>query len=311
MGPTSDDVPAPTSTTARVDVNGDSDALKPSASANTGRKSGDTSEKPPDTPTEDDDQEAGDEEFRTQFYANLDKRLEESRASSENFRPLFKTKAEAMDIIQLIEDWDMFTSDGKKRKRPAHSRHQYRLREKFELTIGRGTNCLRHRQTGCRVAIYEDLFDVIRDAHVGMGHARTARNILLELKNSWFGITAADVQLVIDLCPICISNTSRIKSSQTPLKMIFSPTIGHRAQVDLIDMTSNETEDGFKWIVRYRDHHSGKCDVGATKGKTAVEIAPVVIRIMASTLIPNILQSDNGGEFLGETLAMVNRYEHV
>eukprot|EP00804_Cyclotella_cryptica_P026201 CCRYP_009787-RA/>CCRYP_009787-RA protein AED:0.05 eAED:0.02 QI:0/-1/0/1/-1/0/1/0/72 len=72
-------------------------------------------------------------------------------------------------------------------------------------------------------------------------------------------------------------------------------------------MTSNETEDGFKWIVRYRDHHSGKCDVGATKGKTAAEIAPVVIRIMASTLIPNILQSDNGREFLGETLEMVNR----
>jgi hypothetical protein len=140
-----------------------------------------------------------------------------------------------------------------------------------------------------------------------MGHARTARNILLELKNSWFGITAADVQLVIDLCPTCIGNTSRIKVSQTPLKMLFSPTIGHRAQVDLIDMTSNETEDGFKWIVHYRDHHSGKCDICATKGKTAAEIAPVVIRIMASTLIPNILQSDNGGEFLGETLAMINR----
>eukprot|EP00804_Cyclotella_cryptica_P013319 CCRYP_019812-RA/>CCRYP_019812-RA protein AED:0.05 eAED:0.05 QI:0/-1/0/1/-1/1/1/0/72 len=72
-------------------------------------------------------------------------------------------------------------------------------------------------------------------------------------------------------------------------------------------MTSNETEEGFKWILRYRSHHSGKCDVGAMKGKTAAERAPVVIRIMASTLIPNILQSDNGGEFLGETLEMVNR----
>eukprot|EP00804_Cyclotella_cryptica_P006319 CCRYP_010160-RA/>CCRYP_010160-RA protein AED:0.43 eAED:0.43 QI:0/0/0/0.5/1/1/2/0/569 len=261
----------------------------------------------PRIPTEEECQEASDDEFRTQFYSNLEKRLVESRENSQNFRPLFKTKAEALETIRLIEDWNAFTSDGKKRKRCAHTRHQYRLREKFELAIGSGTNCLRHRQTGCRVAIYEDLFDVIRDAHVGMGHARTARNILLELKNSWFGITAADVQLVIDLCPTCIGNTSRIKTSQTPLKMLFSPTIGHRAQVDLVDMTSNETEDGFKWIVRYRDHHSGKCDVGATKGKTAAEVAPVVIRIMASTLIPNILQSDNGGEFLGETVAMVNR----
>ena len=58
--------------------------------------------------------------------------------------------------------------------------------------------------------------------------------------------------------------------------------------------------------MRYRDHHSGKCDVGATKGKTSQEVAPVVIRIMASTLVPNILQSDNGGEFLGDTLKAVN-----
>ena len=47
--------------------------------------------------------------------------------------------------------------------------------------------------------------------------------------------------------------------------------------------------------------------MGATKSKTAQEIAPVVIRIMASTLVPNILQSDNGGVFLGETLKAVNR----
>ena len=71
-------------------------------------------------------------------------------------------------------------------------------------------------------------------------------------------------------------------------------------------MSSCETEEGYKWIVHYRDHHSGKCDVGATKTKTAAEIAPVVIRIMSSTLVPNILQSDNGGEFLGETLKAVN-----
>eukprot|EP00804_Cyclotella_cryptica_P010559 CCRYP_018798-RA/>CCRYP_018798-RA protein AED:0.45 eAED:0.45 QI:0/-1/0/1/-1/0/1/0/94 len=42
--------------------------------------------------------------------------------------------------------------------------------------------------------------------------------------------------------------------------------------------------------------------------KAAAEVAPVIIRIMASTLVPSILQSDNGGEFLGETVRVVNRY---
>jgi hypothetical protein len=83
--------------------------------------------------------------------------------------------------------------------------------------------------------------------------------------------------------------------------------IGHCAQVDLIDMSSCETDEGYKWIVQYRDHHSGKCDVGATKEKTAVEVAPVIIRIMASTLVPSILQSNNGGGFLGKTVKAVNR----
>eukprot|EP00804_Cyclotella_cryptica_P007981 CCRYP_016015-RA/>CCRYP_016015-RA protein AED:0.24 eAED:0.20 QI:0/-1/0/1/-1/0/1/0/44 len=43
------------------------------------------------------------------------------------------------------------------------------------------------------------------------------------------------------------------------------------------------------------------------KTKTAAENVPVVIRIMASTIVPSILQSDNGGEFLGETLQAVNK----
>jgi hypothetical protein len=45
----------------------------------------------------------------------------------------------------------------------------------------------------------------------------------------------------------------------------------------------------------------------ATRDKTLAEIALVVIRIMASTLVLNILQSDNGGDFLGKTLKTVNR----
>ncbi len=117
-GPTSDEVPAPASTIARVDGNSDSDALKPAASTNSLTQSGDMQpntdttirdlpiddhESPgiqiPSIQTEEECQEASEEEFRTQFYANLEKRLAESRANSENFCPLFKTKAEALEII--------------------------------------------------------------------------------------------------------------------------------------------------------------------------------------------------------------------
>jgi hypothetical protein len=103
------------------------------------------------------------------------------------------------------------------------------------------------------------------------------------------------VQVLLNLCPVCQSNPKKIVAKQVTLKMT---TIGHRAQVD--------TKGGYKWILRYIDHHSETSDVGASKDKTAAHIAPIIIRIMALTLIPCILQSYNGGEFLGETVA-VNR----
>jgi hypothetical protein len=62
--------------------------------------------------------------------------------------------------------------------------------------------------------------------------------------------------MVVDLCPTYVGNTSRFHMSQTPLKMLFSPTIGHRAQVYLVDISSCETNEEYKWIVHYWDHHS-------------------------------------------------------
>ena len=71
---------------------------------------------------------------------------------------------------------------------------------------------------------------------------------------------------------------------------------------------SNRIEGGYESIVQYRDHPFGKCDKGTTIVTTAAQIAPVGIRIMVPTLVPNILQSDNSGKFLGETWNAVNRY---
>ena len=113
---------------------------------------------------------------------------------------------------------------------------------------------------------------------------------------------------VIDLCPTCVGYTSTIYVKQTPPKMIFSPAIGHRVQIDQIDMSSCETEDGFKWIARYCDHHNRKCNVEAARDKTAAKIDPTVIRIMASTIVPILLQSDDGGDIHEETIKAVNRY---
>jgi hypothetical protein len=50
-------------------------------------------------------EEECDAEFRLQFYANVEKRLTESRQNSPNFQPLFKSKEEALEIIGVLNDW--------------------------------------------------------------------------------------------------------------------------------------------------------------------------------------------------------------
>ena len=74
---------------------------------------------------------------------------------------------------------------------------------------------------------------------------------------------------------------------------------------DLIDMRSQEC-DGYNWILCYRDHLSGYSRVAPLFSKESIEVGLEVLKIMSSTVIPDILQSDNGGEFLGKCIAMVN-----
>ena len=61
--------------------------------------------------------------------------------------------------------------------------------------------------------------------------------------------------------------------------MILSETIGKRAQMDLIDMSSQEDPLGYKykWILRLIDHLSGHGHVRPLFTKTAEECGKVII----------------------------------
>ena len=76
--------------------------------------------------------------------------------------------------------------------------------------------------------------------------------------------------------------------------------------MDLIDMTSQQDPDGYCWILRLVDHLSGFGAVRALKSKTSEECAIAIIQILCSFPDFDILQSDNGGEFLGETVKILN-----
>jgi hypothetical protein len=55
-----------------------------------------------------------------------------------------------------------------------------------------------------------------------------------------------------------------------------------------------------KRILHYGDHLSGYSQVGCLASKSSKKAGEALVQILSSSLLPKVLQSDNGGEFLGE-----------
>jgi len=182
---------------------------------------------------------------KTRFYQLLSEREEKSEGPT---GAKYLTREEYDYATSVLVDWQPMVK---------HERNDYNIQKKFFVGQGIAGNSLREKKSGKKVAIREDLFDVIDAAHRQLSHCQTARNVKKSLDTDWHGITSATVQLCIDVCAACVAKKVKIVAKQPPLKMMTSPTIGYRVQIDLIDMTSQPTDDGHKWILRYHDHCSG------------------------------------------------------
>ena len=68
--------------------------------------------------------------------------------------------------------------------------------------------------------------------------------------------------------------------------------------MDLINMES-VSDDGYQHILRYIDHLSGFSHVALLRQREAKEVGQRVLEIVSTSIMPKILQSDNGSEFLG------------
>ncbi len=83
------------------------------------------------------------------------------------------------------------------------------------------------------------------------------------------------------------------KSKQQPLKMILSKTAGARFLMDLVTMP---VYNNHNYILRVMDHLSKFGYIAAIKQRTAKEVGDALLRILSSSIMPKILQLDNGGE---------------
>ncbi len=156
-----------------------------------------------------------------------------------------------------------------------------------------------------KVIYFGRIFDIIHDVHLTLAHASYSRTHKLMIDKTRWGLPETAIKLYISLCPDCLSTTKvPVGESLNPLKMIISNTIGVRAQKDLIDYRRKECL-GYRWILYYVDHHSDFSHVAALKRKTAKQTGRALVRILSIAVISEILQSDNGSEFLGKCIQYV------
>jgi hypothetical protein len=80
-----------------------------------------------------------------------------------------------------------------------------------------------------------------------------------------------------------------------------------RGQVDLINYQTFKYA-GYQWILHYQDHTTKLTVLDALFNKSAVEVAYSLIKnVFAHYGVPDILQSDNGGEFVAEIVTSLNQ----
>ena len=179
------------------------------------------------------------------------------------------------------------------------------------------------------VTTFEKVFDVILEAHSRISHARNPKSNLSCITDTlgYYGVPIEAVKHFINTCPLvcitlwfmilcflidevdpsfyyqrslyvsilkCVPNKSMPKrSKQQPLKMILSKAAGSRFQMDLVQMPEYNS---FNYILRVVDHLSKFGYVQPLKKRSAKEVGDALIGILCSSIMPKILQSDNGAE---------------
>ena len=113
-------------------------------------------------------------------------------------------------------------------------------------------------------------------------------------------------EYIINRCRVCQSKAP--KPNKNPLTPIISTGIMERIQLDAIDYR-NRPHDNLKWIFYAVDHFSKFHWIICTDSKEATHTMSLLRQIFTTHGPPQILHTDNGGEFINKQVeALLSQY---
>uniref|UniRef100_A0A8C2S687 Integrase catalytic domain-containing protein n=2 Tax=Capra hircus TaxID=9925 RepID=A0A8C2S687_CAPHI len=232
--------------------------------------------------------------MREKFLTSVTKLVE---SKSYNSKVFSKEK-----YFQTIKEVKEAKEKGKKSSR------DYRRAARYDVISVAGTEKLieaAHRERD-RIRYYvhkEELFDILHDTHLNIGHGGRTR-MLKELQGKYGNVTKEVIVLYLTLCKQCHQKNPVPKRGLAPKPMPCKDN-DSRCQVEILDMQSN-ADGEFKFILYYQDHVTKFIILRPLKAKQAHEVVSVLLDIFTILGPPSVLESDSGIEFTNQVVNELN-----
>lgn len=148
---------------------------------------------------------------------------------------------------------------------------------------------------------HDDVFDTIVHEHCAIQHQGTNKT-WYEVSRRYHGIPKSAVDWVLQRCMLCHLHCAGPRPA--PWQPIVSHHVMERVQMDLIDM--REQPDGkYRWILHIKDHYSRFCMLYPLRRRRGAVVVRHLMEWIAVLGPPQILQTDNGIEFVNDTIQHV------
>ena len=132
------------------------------------------------------------------------------------------------------------------------------------------------------------------------GHPKVEKMLLQVRRYAVWPTLVRDVKEKVKNCCVCDQLREQVPKPQTPLQPIVAHRVFDHVMCDLISF--DVPSSGYKYVLVFKDVFSGFIRCYKLRDKTAAGVTKCFEDLVCFLGPPRLLTSDNGGEFIAETL---------